>query len=65
MPMALGVLPGAEVNRETMRRTLREVFAEWRGGHLGGDFGVGDDRRLARRPALAARALTMETPKNT
>jgi len=26
----LGVLPGTKVDRETMRRTLKKVFAEWK-----------------------------------
>jgi len=30
MLAAYGLLPGAGVDRETMRRTLRKVFAEWR-----------------------------------
>jgi len=32
LPMlgALGVLPGTKVDKETMRRTLRKVFAVWK-----------------------------------
>jgi hypothetical protein len=67
MLMALGVLPGAKVDRETMRRTLRKVFAEWRWADTWGwDFGmVAMTAASLGEPALAARALTMETPKNT
>jgi hypothetical protein len=67
MLMALGVLPGAKVDRETMRRTLRKVFAEWRWADTWGwDFGmVAMTAASLGEPALAARALTMDTPKNT
>jgi protein-glucosylgalactosylhydroxylysine glucosidase len=67
MLMALGVLPGAKVDRETMRRTLRKVFAEWKWADTWGwDFGmVAMTAASLGEPALAARALTMETPKNT
>jgi hypothetical protein len=67
MLMALGVLPGAKVDRETMRRTLHKVFDEWRWADTWGwDFGmVAMTAASLGEPALAARALTMETPKNT
>jgi hypothetical protein len=67
MLMALGVLPGAKVDRETMRRTLKKVFAEWKWEDTWGwDFGmVAMTAASLGEPALAARALTMETPKNT
>jgi hypothetical protein len=64
---ALGVLPGAKVDRETMRRTLRKVFAEWRWEDTWGwDFGmVAMTAASLGEPELAARALEMQTPKNT
>lgn len=67
MLMALGVLPGAKVDRETMRRTLRKVFDAWRWPETWGwDFGmVAMTAASLGEPALAARALTMDTPKNT
>ena len=67
MLMALGVLPGAKVDRETMRRTLHKVFDEWRWADTWGwDFGmVAMTAASLGETELAARALTMETPKNT
>jgi hypothetical protein len=67
MLAALGVLPGTMVDQETMRRTLKRVFAEWRWDDTWGwDFPMVamtaaslDERRLA------IDALLMETPKNT
>jgi len=67
MLMALGVLPGTRVDREAMRRTLRKVFAEWRWADTWGwDFGmVAMTAASLGEPDLAARALLMDTPKNT
>jgi hypothetical protein len=67
MLMALGVLPGTKVDRETMRRTLRKVFDVWRWPDTWGwDFGmVAMTAASLGEPALASRALTMDTPKNT
>ncbi|HKE24154.1 MAG TPA: hypothetical protein VKB88_17440 [Bryobacteraceae bacterium] len=63
---ALGVLSGSKVDRETTRRTLRKVMAEWRWPDVWGwDFGM-----LAMTAAslgdreMAGDILTMETPKN-
>ena len=67
MLCALGVLPGRRVDRETMRRTLKKVFAEWRWGDTWGwDFPmVAMTAASLGEPALAIDALTMDTPKNT
>jgi hypothetical protein len=64
---ALGVLPGRKVDRETMRRTLRKVFAEWKWADTWGwDFPmVAMTAASLDEPALAIDALTMATPKNT
>jgi hypothetical protein len=64
---ALGVLPGRKVDRETMRRTLRKVFAEWKWEDTWGwDFPmVAMTAASLGEPELAVRALLMETPKNT
>ncbi len=64
---ALGVLPGRKVDRETMRRTLRKVFAEWRWADTWGwDFPmVAMTAASLKEPALAIDALAMDTPKNT
>jgi hypothetical protein len=64
---ALGVLPGARVGRETMRRTLKKVFAEWQWADTWGwDFPMVamTAANLGER-GLVADALTMATPKNT
>jgi hypothetical protein len=64
---ALGLLPGAMVDRETMRRTLRKVFAEWNWADTWGwDFPMAAMTAASLgEPELAIRALMMETPKNT
>jgi hypothetical protein len=64
---ALGVLPGRKVDRETMRRTLRKVFAEWKWADTWGwDFPmVAMTAASLNEPALAIDALTMVTPKST
>ena len=64
---ALGVLPGRKVDRETMRRTLNKVFAEWKWPDTWGwDFPmVAMTAASLEEPALAIQALLMESPKNT
>jgi protein-glucosylgalactosylhydroxylysine glucosidase len=64
---ALGVLPGRKVDRETMRRTLKKVFAEWKWADTWGwDFPmVAMTAASLKEPALAIDALMMDTPKNT
>jgi hypothetical protein len=64
---ALGVLPGTKVDRETMRRTLKRVFAEWKWADTWGwDFPmVAMTAASLGERALATDALLMETPKNT
>ena len=64
---ALGVLPGRKVDRETMRRTLKKVFAEWKWEDTWGwDFPmVAMTAASLKEPAMAIAALTMQTPKNT
>jgi hypothetical protein len=64
---ALGVLPGNKVDRETMRRTLRKVFAEWKWADTWGwDFPmVAMTAASLHEPALAIDALAMDTDKNT
>lgn len=64
---ALGVLPGAKVDRETMRRTLKKVFAEWKWADTWGwDFPmVAMTAASLGERALAIDALMMDTPKNT
>ena len=64
---ALGVLPGRKVDRETMRRTLRKVFAEWQWADTWGwDFPmVAMTAASLNETALALDALLMDTPKNT
>jgi hypothetical protein len=64
---ALGVLPGRKVDRETMRRTLRKVFAEWKWADTWGwDFPmVAMTAASLKEPALAIDTLAMDTPKNT
>ena len=67
MLAALGVLPGRMVDRETMRRTLKKVFAEWQWADTWGwDFPVAAMTAASlAEPALAIDALMMPTPKNT
>jgi hypothetical protein len=64
---ALGVLPGRKVDRETMRRTLKKVFAEWKWEDTWGwDFPmVAMTAASLNEPQLAIDALLMKTPKNT
>jgi hypothetical protein len=64
---ALGVLPGRKVDRETMRRTLKKVFAEWKWEDTWGwDFPmVAMTAASLNEPAMAIDALAMRTPKNT
>ena len=64
---ALGVLPGRKVVRETMRRTLLKVFAEWKWEDTWGwDFPmVAMTAASLGEQELAIRALLMDTPKNT
>jgi protein-glucosylgalactosylhydroxylysine glucosidase len=64
---ALGVLPGKLVDRETMRRTLKKVFAEWRWEDTWGwDFPmVAMTAASLREPALAIDAFFLDSPKNT
>ena len=67
MLYALGVLPGRKVDRETMRRTLKKVFAEWKWEDTWGwDFpAVAMTAASLGEPALAIDVLMMQTPKNT
>jgi hypothetical protein len=64
---ALGVLPGTKVDRETMRRTLKKVFAEWKWQDTWGwDFPmVAMTAASLGERSLAIDALMMNTPKNT
>ncbi len=64
---ALGVLPGKKVDRETMRRTLRKVMAEWKWADTWGwDFPmVAMTAASLGERQLAADILLMDTPKNT
>jgi hypothetical protein len=64
---ALGVLPGRKVDRETMRRTLKKVFAEWQWADTWGwDFPmVAMTASSLNEAALAIDALFVESPKNT
>ena len=56
---ALGVLPGRKVDRETMRRTLKKVFAEWKWEDTWGwDFPmVAMTAASLKEPAMAIDAL--------
>lgn len=67
MLAALGVLRGLEVDKETMRRTLKKVFAEWRWPDTWGwDFPmVAMTAARLNEPELAIDALFIESPKNT
>ncbi|HWC95345.1 MAG TPA: hypothetical protein VG456_01315 [Candidatus Sulfopaludibacter sp.] len=64
---ALGVLPGAKVDREIMRRTLKKVFAEWQWPDTWGwDFPmVAMTAASLGESGLAIDALMMKTAKNT
>jgi len=64
---ALGVLPGRKVDRETMRRTLKKVFAEWKWEDTWGwDFPmVAMTAASLGETQLALDALLMKTTKNT
>ncbi|HKA00197.1 MAG TPA: hypothetical protein VKE70_26985 [Candidatus Solibacter sp.] len=64
---ALGVLPGRKVDRETMRRTLKRVFAEWKWEDTWGwDFPmVAMTAASLGERKLAIDVLMMKTPKNT
>ena len=66
MLAALGVLPGARVDGETMRRTLHKVFEAWKWPDTWGwDFPmVAMTAARLDEPRLAVDALLMETPKN-
>jgi hypothetical protein len=63
---ALGVLPGKRVDRETMRRTLKKVFAEWQWSDTWGwDFPMAAMTAASlNEPALAIDALFADSPKN-
>lgn len=66
MLAALGVLPGARVDPETMRRTLRKVLECWRWDDTWGwDYPM-TAMTAARlnEPEIAIDALLMRTPKN-
>jgi hypothetical protein len=64
---ALGVLPGTKVDQETMRRTLKKVFAEWKWADTWGwDFPmVAMTAASLGERQLAIDVLMMDTPKNT
>src|ERR1019366_4849112 len=67
MLAACGVLRGAGVDRETMRRTLTKVLRDWRWSDTWGwDFPMAamTAARLG-GPELAVDALFIESPKNT
>jgi hypothetical protein len=64
---ALGVLPGAKVDREVMRATLKRVFRDWKWADTWGwDFPmVAMTAGALGEKALVVDALFMESPKNT
>ena len=67
MLAALGMLSGSRVDRETMRRTLRKVLAEWKWDDTWGwDFPMAamTAASLGER-GLVSGLLLMDTPKNT
>jgi hypothetical protein len=66
MLAALGVLPGVLADKETMRRTLKKVMAEWRWADTWGwDYPmVAMTAARLGEPAMAVDALLKETPKN-
>ena len=66
MLAAMGVLPGAMVDRETMRRTLKRVLKDWQWAETWGwDYPM-TAMTAARvgEPELAVDALLMDTSKN-
>lgn len=66
MLAALGVLPGEGIDRETMRRTLKKVLAEWRWPTTWGwDYPMAamTAARLG-EAAMAIDLLLLEAPKN-
>ena len=66
MLAALGVLRGEMVDRETMRRTLKKVMAEWDWPETWGwDYPM-TAMTAARlnEPSIAIDALLLDTPKN-
>jgi protein-glucosylgalactosylhydroxylysine glucosidase len=67
MLAALGMLGGSKVDRETMRRTLRKVFAVWQWADTWGwDFPmVAMTAASLGERSLVSQALLMDTPKNT
>jgi hypothetical protein len=67
MLAALGVLPGAKVDRDTMRRTLAKVIQVWKWPDTWGwDFPmVAMTAAALGQPATAVDVLMMDTPKNT
>jgi hypothetical protein len=66
MLAALGVLPGEGVDRETMRRTLNKVMAEWQWADTWGwDFPmVAMTAARLGEARTAVKALFIESPKN-
>ena len=64
---ALGVLPGAKVDREVMRATLKRVFRDWRWEDTWGwDFPmVAMTAAATGEKELVVEALFKESPKNT
>jgi hypothetical protein len=63
---AMGILPGAGVNQQTMRRTLKAVMERWQWSQTWGwDYPM-TAMTAARvgEPGLAIDALLMDTPKN-
>jgi hypothetical protein len=67
MLYAYGMLKGEGIDRETMRRTLRKVFAEWQWADTWGwDFpAVAMTAARLNEPELAVDALFLASPKNT
>jgi hypothetical protein len=63
---SLGVLPGTQVDREAMRRTLRWVWSNWTWpGTWGWDYPmVAMTAARLGEPDLAIDALLLDTPKN-
>ena len=66
MLAALGVLNGEMVDRETMRRTLKKVMADWDWPETWGwDYPMtAMTAARLREPAIAIDALLLDTPKN-